>query len=83
MFFLRKTTPKKEILPPNLVAVSEALLREHCAFVIVSSARTFVDTSPQVLPHDAPSWYKQSSLLRLNLILLVPLLSSATIGFDG
>ncbi|KAH8175653.1 sugar transporter domain-containing protein [Sarocladium implicatum] len=56
MSFLRRITPKKETLPPNLVSV---------------------------LPHNAPRWYKQSSLLRLNLILLVPLLSSATIGFDG
>ncbi|KAL2128288.1 hypothetical protein VTI74DRAFT_9389 [Chaetomium olivicolor] len=36
-----------------------------------------------VLPADAKPWYRTRHLLLLNLLLLVPLLSAATIGFDG
>jgi hypothetical protein len=36
-----------------------------------------------VLPqHDRP-WFRIPSLLKLNLILLVPVLSSAVAGYDG
>ncbi|KAH8881448.1 lactose permease [Thozetella sp. PMI_491] len=35
------------------------------------------------LPQDAKPWYRTRHLVLLNLALLVPLLSSATIGFDG
>jgi len=36
-----------------------------------------------VLPKDGRSWYTTPHLIRLNLCLLVPLLSSATVGYDG
>jgi hypothetical protein len=36
-----------------------------------------------VLPQDAKPWYRTSHLLLLNLIMLVPLCSSAGVGFDG
>ncbi|KAF5023797.1 hypothetical protein F66182_4153 [Fusarium sp. NRRL 66182] len=42
-----------------------------------------VQTLAQVLPESGRPWWKQSSLVRLNLILLVPLFSSATVGYDG
>ncbi|KAH8588231.1 general substrate transporter [Bisporella sp. PMI_857] len=35
------------------------------------------------LPQNPKPWYQTRHLLLLNLILLVPLLSSSTIGFDG
>ncbi|KAK9311650.1 general substrate transporter [Lipomyces starkeyi] len=37
----------------------------------------------EVLPIHHQPWYKTKHLVHLNLILLVPLFSSATIGFDG
>lgn len=36
-----------------------------------------------VLPVTDKWWFQQSHLLRLNLILLVPLLSSSVAGYDG
>lgn len=36
-----------------------------------------------VLPSNDKPWYKVPHLLKLNLILLVPLLSSAVAGYDG
>ncbi|KAH7141898.1 general substrate transporter [Dactylonectria macrodidyma] len=36
-----------------------------------------------VLPPDSRPWYRVLHLLRLNLILLIPLLSSSAIGYDG
>lgn len=36
-----------------------------------------------VLPENAKPWYRTRHLVLLNLVLLVPLFSSATIGFDG
>ncbi|KAH7357277.1 general substrate transporter [Rhexocercosporidium sp. MPI-PUGE-AT-0058] len=36
-----------------------------------------------VLPTDPKPWYKTSHLIQLNLILLVPLFSAATVGFDS
>lgn len=35
------------------------------------------------LPVTDKYWFRQPHLLRLNLVLLVPLLSSSTFGFDG
>ncbi len=37
----------------------------------------------QVLPQTGKYWFQQSHLLRLNLLLLVPLLSSSVSGYDG
>ena len=37
----------------------------------------------QVLPQTNKYWFQQSHLLRLNLLLLIPLLSSAVSGYDG
>lgn len=36
-----------------------------------------------VLPKYDRPWYKMPHLLKLNLILIVPLLSSAVAGYDG
>lgn len=36
-----------------------------------------------VLPQYGRPWYRVSHLLKLNLILIVPLLSSAVAGYDG
>ncbi|KAH8662621.1 general substrate transporter [Xylariales sp. PMI_506] len=44
------------------------------------------DVSPQlaaVLPQDGIPWYRKRHLVVLNLLLIVPLLSSSTIGYDG
>ena len=37
----------------------------------------------RVLPSYDKSWYRVPHLLKLNLVLLVPLLSSAVAGYDG
>lgn len=37
----------------------------------------------EVLPHNPKYWFQTPHLLRLNLILLVPLLSSSVAGYDG
>lgn len=37
----------------------------------------------KVLPQYGKPWYRVPHLLKLNLILLVPLLSSAVAGYDG
>lgn len=37
----------------------------------------------EVLPKSDRWWFQQSHLLRLNLLLLVPLLSSSVAGYDG
>ena len=37
----------------------------------------------KVLPSYEKPWYRVPHLLRLNLVLLVPLLSSAVAGYDG
>lgn len=36
-----------------------------------------------VLPQYDRPWYKVPHLLKLNLILIVPLISSAVAGYDG
>jgi hypothetical protein len=37
----------------------------------------------EVIPQSDISWFRQPHLLRLNLLLLVPLLSSSVSGYDG
>jgi hypothetical protein len=37
----------------------------------------------EVLPQTGRIWWQESHLLRLNLFLLVPLLSSSVSGYDG
>jgi len=37
----------------------------------------------KVLPQSDKPWWRKAYLLRLNLVLLVPLFSSATVGYDG
>lgn len=37
----------------------------------------------QVLPQNPKSWYMTWHLIKLNLCLLVPLFSSASVGYDG
>lgn len=41
------------------------------------------DVIQQVLPVTDKYWFQYPHLLQLNLILLVPLLSSSTAGYDG
>ena len=41
------------------------------------------DAIASVLPSYNKPWYKVPHLLKLNLILLVPLLSSSVAGYDG
>lgn len=36
-----------------------------------------------VLPKDRKPWYRTWHLIQLNLILLVPLVSSSAVGYDG
>jgi hypothetical protein len=40
-------------------------------------------TLAEVLPHNPKYWFQTPHLLRLNLLLLVPLLSSSVAGYDG
>ncbi|KAI9147154.1 High-affinity glucose transporter [Paramyrothecium foliicola] len=48
------------------------------------SARSTVGPAlAALLPRDPKPWYRTGHLLRLNLLLLVPLLSSTTLGYDG
>ncbi|KAM6519889.1 hypothetical protein FALCPG4_013465 [Fusarium falciforme] len=37
----------------------------------------------EVLPRDSKPWYRVPHLLKLNLLLLIPLMSSSVAGFDG
>lgn len=37
----------------------------------------------QVLPQTDKYWFQQPHLLRLNFVLLVPMLSSSVFGYDG
>lgn len=37
----------------------------------------------EVLPRSDKYWFQQPHLLRLNLLLLIPLLSSSVSGYDG
>lgn len=37
----------------------------------------------RVLPRTNKWWFQQPHLLRLNMVLLVPLLSSSVSGYDG
>lgn len=37
----------------------------------------------EVLPRTTKYWFQTPHLLRLNLILLIPLLSSSVAGYDG
>ena len=57
-------------------------------FNFLKKTKTSVEDSvgpelAKVLPTDTKPWYRTKHLLILNLILLVPLCSSAGIGFDG
>ena len=37
----------------------------------------------EVLPHNPKYWFQTPHLLRLNLLLLVPLIGSSVAGYDG
>lgn len=37
----------------------------------------------EVLPRNDKAWYRVPYLLKLNLLLMIPLMSSAVAGFDG
>lgn len=42
-----------------------------------------LDFVTQVLPHTDLPWWKEPHLLKLNILLLGALFSSATVGYDG
>lgn len=37
----------------------------------------------EALPDTRKHWFQQPHLLKLNLILLIPMLSSTVVGYDG
>ncbi|RAQ69968.1 hypothetical protein COH20_008210 [Aspergillus flavus] len=41
------------------------------------------DNALKVLPQGSKPWYRTWHLVKLNLILMVPLVSSASVGYDG
>lgn len=50
---------------------------------MVKDAEIVGEALARVLPSYGKSWYRVPHLLKLNLVLLVPLLSSAVAGYDG
>ncbi|KAH7028974.1 lactose permease [Microdochium trichocladiopsis] len=68
------TTP--ELLLPKLVNMGVLSSKK-------GAAKAVGDDLAAVLPQDGRSWYTTPHLIRLNLCLLIPLLSSATVGYDG
>lgn len=48
-----------------------------------NEARIVGEAIAQVLPVTNKYWFQQPHLLRLNLILVVPMLSSSVFGYDG
>lgn len=49
----------------------------------MKEAQIVGETLAQVLPQTNKWWFQHPHLLRLNLVLLVPLLSSSVYGYDG
>lgn len=50
---------------------------------MVKNAEIVGEALAKVLPNYEKPWYRVPHLLQLNLILIVPLLSSAVAGYDG
>ncbi len=78
LFRRSKQQSRVAAVGPELLAVSTfegTMLRR--------SLQKTASNKRQVLPDDQKPWYKTEHLIRLNLILLVPLFSAATIGFDS
>jgi hypothetical protein len=55
----------------------------HCAESIMKDEAIVGRALAEVMPQTTKYWFQTPHLLRLNLILLVPLLSSAVAGYDG
>ncbi|KAF5673669.1 lactose permease [Fusarium circinatum] len=73
--FTKKTDNKdtaENTVGPELLKVPS-----HSLSNVTSSDR------PKVLPQTELPWYRTKHLLLLNLMLLVPLLSSSAVGYDG
>ncbi|KAI3394528.1 hypothetical protein diail_2577 [Diaporthe ilicicola] len=49
----------------------------------MKDSRIVGEALAEVLPQTNKWWFQQSHLLRLNLVLLIPLLSSSVSGYDG
>lgn len=45
--------------------------------------KTVGEALAAVLPQHNVPWYRVSHLLKLNLLLMIPLMSSAVAGYDG
>jgi hypothetical protein len=53
-------------------------------FVVIMKDEAIVGRAlAEVMPQTTKYWFQTPHLLRLNLILLIPLLSSAVAGYDG
>ncbi|CAJ2503064.1 Uu.00g104580.m01.CDS01 [Anthostomella pinea] len=60
-----------------------APVHQQLITLIMKDAEIVGASLAEVLPHTGKYWFQQSHLLRLNLILLIPLLSSSVSGYDG
>lgn len=49
----------------------------------IKTAKTAGTALAEALPKSSKPWYRVPHLLRLNLLLLIPLMSSAVAGYDG
>jgi hypothetical protein len=50
---------------------------------IMKDADIVDQTLAEVLPHNPKYWFQTPHLLRLNLLLLIPLISSSVAGYEG
>lgn len=73
---------KEKTRAANSVSAELAAVSSHCPEINLQR-HIFDKRSPQVLPHDERPWYRVPHLLRLNLVLLVPLVSAGAVGYDG
>lgn len=71
----------------SLISFNNNLIHQRKNFntslKMVKNEEIVGDALAKVLPDYGKPWYKVPHLLQLNLILLVPLLSSAVAGYDG
>ncbi|CRK40281.1 hypothetical protein BN1723_015700, partial [Verticillium longisporum] len=63
----------------------------HCTSIVMGLAQKETPEATEVagsglasvLPVDAKPWYRTPHLIKLNLLIMTPLISSASIGYDG
>lgn len=85
---LRNRNEKKgaaAVVGHELAAVSQGRRKALETILQCGNAHHHDSGSPilQVLPDDSRPWYRTPHLIKLNLLLLVPLVSSGAIGYDG